>query len=221
MTVQTHVGGQSLQLRPERAVFWPAQTAVLVADVHLGKDQVFRRQGLAVPAGVLSADLLRLSTLIEKTRAERLIVLGDWVHAPPRPEDPWPDEIKRWRQRHSSLSLELVQGNHDRSLAPWLADWQMTNHRDRLVLAELVLVHEWHQRLSEPGISGHLHPGVVIRAGHDRLRLPAFLQGGEHLVMPAFGRFTGLMDCTDFPTEKSWAITDKKVMALPPARKRA
>ncbi len=215
MTVSLNLGSHQLQLRAERAVFWAAQSCLLVADVHLGKDQVFRDQGLAVPAGVLQADLRRLSALLEDTRAERLIVLGDWVHAPPHPDDQWPQDIRAWRDSHQSLSLELVQGNHDRALASWLAHWQMTDHLDRLKLAGLTLVHEWDKRLTGPSLSGHLHPGAVIRAGHERLRLPAFLRGGEHLVLPAFGRFTGLMDCPAFPTQATWAIAGDEVIALP------
>jgi len=215
MTLSLDLGSHALQLCPERAVFWPAQSCVLVADVHLGKDQVFRQQGLAVPAGVLKADLLRLSALLETTGAERLIVLGDWVHAPPQPDDQWPEEIRAWRDDHQSLSLELVQGNHDRALAPWLSYWQMTDHLYRLELDGLTLVHEWDEQLSGPSISGHLHPGAVIRTGHERLRLPAFLRGGNHLVLPAFGRFTGLMNYPAFPTEKTWAIAGDEVIALP------
>jgi len=215
MTEQIKLGHHDLLLYPQRAAFLPSHQTLLVADVHLGKDQVFRRQGVAVPAGVLAADLKRLSELILTTGCERLIVLGDWVHAPPRADDVWPDDIKTWRKKHQALSLELVEGNHDRSLAGWLDDWGMRVHGESLDLDGLLLIHAWQQTLAGPGISGHLHPGASMRAGHERVRLPAFLKAGQHLVLPAFGRFTGLMDCPDFPVEQCWAVAGNRVFFLP------
>ncbi|MEE4639798.1 MAG: ligase-associated DNA damage response endonuclease PdeM [Wenzhouxiangella sp.] len=216
MSARIDLGGHRLELRPERALFWPEQRTLLVADVHLGKDQVFRRQGLAVPAGVVGEELRRLDQLLDTTRAERLIVLGDWVHAPPRSGDRWPLEVLEWRRRHRGLSVELVQGNHDRLLGHWLREWHMVDHAERLVIGGLSLVHEWLADQHSAGVSGHLHPGVQIRSGHERVRLPAFLRGDDHLVLPAFGRFTGLMERTVFPATQRWVIAGDSVLSLPP-----
>jgi DNA ligase-associated metallophosphoesterase len=220
MKATIELGNETLTLHPAHAVVCAEQRAVLVADVHLGKDQVFRNQGVAVPSGVLQSDLARLSALVEETGAERLIVLGDWVHAPPRQGDAWPNEIRAWRGQHRSLSVELVEGNHDRDLSRWLEDWNIVDHGSRIKLGGLTLVHEWHTGLTGPGISGHLHPGAVIRSGHERVRLPAFLKSNDHLVLPAFGRFTGLMDCPAFPAREQWVIAESSVLPLP-IRKRA
>nr|WP_275401540.1 ligase-associated DNA damage response endonuclease PdeM [Wenzhouxiangella limi] len=209
------MAGHRLELRCERALFWPERKTLLVADVHLGKDQVFRQQGLAVPAGVVSDDLRRLGALVENTGATRLIILGDLVHAPPRPGDLWPMEIGAWRAQHPALSVGLVQGNHDRALSAWLAQWEIVDHGQLLDLDGLALVHEWQPDRACPGISGHLHPGVAVHAGHERVRLPAFLLGAGHLVLPAFGRFTGLMDRPAFPTEQRWVIAGDRVLRLP------
>ncbi|MFW5816627.1 MAG: ligase-associated DNA damage response endonuclease PdeM [Wenzhouxiangella sp.] len=216
MSAWIELAGHRLELRCERALFWPERKTLLAADVHLGKDQVLRQQGLAVPAGVVGADLRRLDRLLAKTRAERLIILGDLVHAPPRPGDPWPMEIGAWRVRHSALMVGLVQGNHDRALTRWLAEWKIVDHGLLLDLDGLSLVHEWQPGRACPGISGHLHPGAVIHAGHERVRLPAFLLGADHLVLPAFGRFTGLMDRPAFPTEQRWVIAGDRVLSLSP-----
>lgn len=209
------LAGHSLQLLPERAAFWPDQRALLLADVHLGKDQVFRRSGMAVPSGVVEADLARIDALIERTGAQRLIVLGDWVHAPPVPGDEWTDEITRWRQAHGNLPIDLILGNHDRALAPWLVAWQISGHEPWLELDGLRLVHDWKDANGKPGVSGHLHPGAIIQNRRQRLRLPAFLLGEEHLVLPAFGRFTGLMTEFDFPAISRIAIAGERLIELP------
>ena len=209
------LAGHSLVLLPERAAYWPTQRALLLADVHLGKDQVFRRSGIAVPVGMLAADLQRIDTLLEATAAERLIVLGDWVHAPPRPDDAWPEQVTRWRQGHRSLSMDLVLGNHDRALAPWLERWHIGIHRPWLDVDGLRLVHDWTETRGQAGISGHLHPGAIVKNRRQRLRLPAFLLAEDHLVLPAFGSFTGLMTEPDFPTRRCFAVAGERLVELP------
>ncbi len=216
MSAVVELAGQRLELLAERAVWWPARRALLLADVHLGKDQVFRRAGIAVPAGVLADDLARIDALIARTRAERLIVLGDWVHAPPNHADDWPELIARWRRRPQAPGIDLILGNHDRALEAWMERWRIQAHR-RLDLDGLCLVHEWTDAAADAGMSGHLHPGAVLKDGRQRLRLPAFLMSRDHLVLPAFGRFTGLMVEPDFPTEQAWVIAGDRVLPLPTA----
>ena len=209
----------ALELLPDRAVWWPDQRSLLVADVHLGKDQVFRRRGLAVPAGVLEQDLERLTLLIEEKNAERLIILGDLIHAPPHVDDDWPDRIGQWRADHDDIDMDLVLGNHDRDLTMWLHQWQIDGHDQVLELDGLHLMHEWRPRLRAPGLSGHLHPGARLKTRREQLRLPAFLldrsPDREHLVLPAFGRFTGLMDEVDFPWDRRYVTTGERVLPLP------
>ena len=209
------LAGHRLELMADRAVWWPAQEALLVADVHLGKDQVFRRQGLAVPSGVLQQDLERLEQLLEDTGAARLIILGDLVHAPPRAGDRWPDEIGQWRAGLADIDMDLVLGNHDRELRVWLHQWQIEAHSEGLELDGLALVHEWNRALKQPGLSGHLHPGVRLRTRREQLLLPAFLLGADHLILPAFGRFTGLMDPVPFPSARRFVVAGQRVLELP------
>lgn len=213
--IRIQLADQQLELLPERAVFWPRQHTLLLADVHLGKDQVFRRSGVAVPAGVLAADLARIDALLYRTGAERLIVLGDWVHAPPQPGEDWPAQIMTWRASHPTLAIDLVLGNHDRALERWLERWGICGHPTWLDLGGLRLVHEWTDAGGQPGLSGHLHPGALIRHGRQRMRLPAFLLGAQHLILPAFGRFTGLMEHSTFEAEQCWVIAGNQVLPAP------
>lgn len=213
--MQIELGPARLTLLPDRAVHWPGQNALLVADVHLGKDHVFRRQGVAVPAGVLEQDLSRLSTLVRETRAERLVILGDWVHAPPEHDEAWAEDIAAWCAVMAPLKIDLILGNHDRHLDGWLTRWGIDGHGDRLELGGLNLLHEWTPDTTGPSLSGHLHPGVRIRSAREHLRLPAFLRAPDHLVLPAFGRFTGMMEIDHFPATERYVTTGRQVLKLP------
>ena len=69
------IGGESLWMHPERALLWPAQNALLVADTHFGKSRIFRRHGIPVPAGADLHDRERLRALLRESAASRLFVL--------------------------------------------------------------------------------------------------------------------------------------------------
>lgn len=206
------LAGHELLLRPERAVWWPARRTAVVADVHLGKDQVFRRAGIAIPAAVLGAELDALDSLIQQTRCERLLVLGDLVHAPPADGEAWPDSILNWRARHAQLTIDLVLGNHDRDLAPWLREWRIGAHAEPLEIEGLKMFHEIDAENPVAGMSGHLHPVAWLRSGREKVRLPAFARRRDHLVLPAFGRFTGGFDGLHHDTWNLLAVVGDRVV---------
>lgn len=202
--MKIELSGHDFELLPERAVWWPLRRTVIVADVHLGKDQVFRRAGVAIPAAVLDAELAALDAVVEATACERLLVLGDLVHAPPVEGEDWPRRIEGWRKRRSQLAVDLVLGNHDRGLGGWLRDWRIAARDDPYSLDGLTFRHELHDGTRpDAGMSGHLHPVGWLRSGRERMRFPAFARHGDHLVLPAFGRFTGGFDGLD---ERDWQL---------------
>lgn len=101
------LGPAALVLLADRAVFWPAQSLLLIADLHLGKGDVFRRHGIAVPRGGTSQDLARLDRLLAMTVARRLLLLGDVVHGPINTAH-WQEQWLAWRKRHAGLSVQAA-----------------------------------------------------------------------------------------------------------------
>jgi len=212
--MRIELAGQDLELLPEGAAWWPSQNALLVADLHLGKDQVFRRHGMAVPAAVLDGELERLDQLLSAHPARELLILGDLVHAPPEAGECWPEAIRRWRGRHARLEIGVVVGNHDRALTSQLEGWSMANLGQRHEREGLVLVHETSLEQLQPGLSGHVHPVAPIRSGRERIRLPVFARRDDHLILPAFGRFTGGHDLSSEPAWQCLAAAGHRVIEL-------
>ena len=68
--------GESLVLLGERALYWPTRQALLIADLHLGKADVFRRAGIALPSGGTGEDLNRLQALLDRYACREL-----WIPA--------------------------------------------------------------------------------------------------------------------------------------------
>ncbi|MDX1550111.1 MAG: metallophosphoesterase, partial [Lysobacter spongiicola] len=111
--LMVEVAGERLELLADRALHWPTRRRLLVADLHLGKGDVFRRAGIALPRGGTSHDLERLARLVAATRAEELWVLGDLLHGPVH-ETAWQHAWRGWRAAHASLRVASLVGNHDR-----------------------------------------------------------------------------------------------------------
>ena len=65
----------------ERAVYWERARTLLVADPHFGKAAAFRAAGVLVPRGTTGETLSRLDAALDRTRAERIVFLGDFLHA--------------------------------------------------------------------------------------------------------------------------------------------
>lgn len=209
------LAGAPLQLLEQRAILWPATRTLLLADVHLGKGAAFRRAGLAVPAGSTASDLARLDALVEQHLPERLLVLGDLVHAAfAGPETWWPD-FDAFRARHPGLWIQVVRGNHDRGLvgAPgrWALDWV----GGRLVEPPFVFAHEPTDDPRGYVLAGHLHPVLRLRSAADRARLPVFWLRARMGVLPSFGSFTGGHPIRPTAGERLVAVTPEGLIAVP------
>ena len=75
-TLATTLAGERMLLLAQRALYWPRERTLFVADVHLGKAAAFRAGGVPVPRGATASDLSRLTALLAGTGARRLVASG-------------------------------------------------------------------------------------------------------------------------------------------------
>jgi len=214
--LDTVVGGERVALHAERALHWPRERTVFVADVHLGKAAAFRAGGVPLPRGSTAADLARLTRLIEHTHAARLVVLGDFLHARAGRVSALSDTFVAWRQRHAATDVVLVRGNHDARAGDPPADWGVRCVDEPYALAPFLACHKTTAPPTGYALCGHLHPGVRIHgSGEQSARLPCFVIGARRAILPAFGRFTGLAEFERQPGERIVAIAGGALFALP------
>ncbi|MEO1594660.1 MAG: ligase-associated DNA damage response endonuclease PdeM [Pseudomonadota bacterium] len=195
--VDVDVAGETLLLLPERAAAWPAMRTMIVADWHLGKAAVFGSRGLAIPDGDTTRDFETLGRLIARHAPERLLVLGDLMHAPPRPGDDWPQQLAAWLAGFPGLEFSVVAGNHDRvpaSALPAGLDARIRWYDDHLDEGPFRFAHEPEAADGRYVLAGHLHPTRRLVMGADRVRAPAFWFRDHWAVLPAYGGFTGGMN---------------------------
>ncbi len=185
-SVRIELQGETVELHGDRALYWPRLQRLLIADLHLGKADVFRRAGIGLPRGGTAHDLLRLSSLIDTTRAQAVWILGDVLHGA-APEAAWRIPWETWRARHRDVHVAALNGNHDRALAKAGLNIQLLG--PGVEDAMFALRHEPHAHSSSHVICGHLHP--VIALPGIRRRFPCFWSKQGMTVLPAFSQFTG------------------------------
>jgi uncharacterized protein len=206
---------QEICLSPDRCLFWEAQKALIVSDLHFGKTGHFRKSGIAVPQTVYKEDMQRLMHLLQYFKPEELIVVGDFFHSSANKEL---DLFLKWRADFESLHITLVKGNHDILKETWYKQADISIVNDCLTKGPFIFAHD--PEACEPSegqylFSGHIHPGICISGmGRQSLRLPCFYFTETYAVLPAFSRFTGLATIRPKEDETVFAIADKKIIQL-------
>lgn len=176
--------GEDLLARSSGALWWPAQQTLVVADLHLGRSARYARRGGALLPPFGDTDTLaRLAAEIAALDPARVVSLGDAFD-----DDLAANElatletavITRLAARRDWL---WIAGNHDpRPNAPDLPGAWLPDLPGTIALR--------HIAATGPDISGHMHPSTRL-AGR---RFRCFVLGQTHLILPAFGTYTGGLD---------------------------
>lgn len=206
------VGEEELVLLPEKALWLPEYKALLLADLHLGKAGHFRKHGLGIPSDGGKHDLSRLDSLVEIVNPECLYLLGDLFHS---------DINEEWNAVHdwfTSVQCRkvLVEGNHDifQEKIYLKAGLEVMKVK---TLGQLILTHEPMENVPAGflNIAGHIHPGVKLQGkARQSLRLPCFHRQKSQLILPAFGRLTGLYLLPPKEGDEIFAIADDQVIQV-------
>lgn len=205
---------------PHRCAHWPARRTLIAADLHLGKCDTLRAAGLSMPArvaaGVLEEQLARLARAIAATGAERLLIVGDLLHAPTGLTDEMVSAVAAWR-RSLDVQVTLVTGNHDRRVERIRETWGIELIDGALREGPFVFVHDPAEAPDAADVfawCGHIHPTVRLASGVDGLKLPCFVFDRRAAVLPAFSRFTAGAPVGFQPGRRLFAIADDCVIPL-------
>ncbi|WP_425615758.1 ligase-associated DNA damage response endonuclease PdeM [Anatilimnocola sp. NA78] len=202
--------GEQLVLLPQRAVWWPARQSLFIADPHFGKAATFRAANIPLPEGS-DADLQRLDQLIEQTRPNSLIVLGDLLHARAGRCATLFERIRQWRQRHRSLHMQLVIGNHDVRAGLPPADWEIECVAEPAAGGSFQWCHYPPFAVTQPALAGHLHPKFKQYRAGDLVVAPCFLLRANSLVLPAFSSFVDSLAIDHQPGDVFFVIADDSI----------
>lgn len=179
---------ENLTLTNQRVMYWSRKNALILSDLHLGKAAHFRRNGIPMPVQVSLQDINRLEFLINYYQPEKLIIVGDLIHAGINLEL---DLFRNLIQKYPQVNFILIKGNHDRISENELNLLGIYEIYKELIIDDLHFIH--HPENSDNyTISGHIHPGVNIEFATKRMRFPCYTISKNQLILPAFSTFTGL-----------------------------
>lgn len=184
--------GETFAASPEGALHWPAQDALLVADLHLEKASWFARLGQFLPPYDSVATLIALSAIVRDTGARKLFCLGDSFHdrfGCDRLSDQARDLLLEMTSR---LEWTWILGNHDLGFADHCGGILI----EELPVAGIVLRHEADRHDCRPEISGHYHPKYRVNVRGRHVSRRCFVASDTKLILPAFGSLTGGLDAS-------------------------
>jgi len=189
----------------------PDHDVLIVSDLHFGKVEHFRKNGIALPPTAARKGIEKLYELIQAVDARRVIFLGDLFHSDYN--NAWP-AFKDMIASLPDYKFELVLGNHDILETSLYSGMNLTYC---IELNNLILTHEPMDVIVEGkyNLCGHIHPGVRLSGkGRQSVKIPCFYFGKEMGIMPAFGTFTGTHVLKPMEGDKVFVVQDKMVIEV-------
>lgn len=190
------INGQLVGLHDSGVLWWPDESTLIVADLHMEKGSSFAKRGIMLPPYDTGATLEKLAAVMDAFDPARVICLGDSFHdADGSDRLPAP-----YRAMLTTLQLNRewiwVTGNHD-PIAPVRLCGETV---DEITIGPLSFRHEPIETIGSDEtrgeICGHLHPAARVRRFGRSIRRACFVTDGSRLVLPAFGALTGGLNVT-------------------------
>lgn len=176
------------------ALFWPAQSLLLVADLHLEKGSAYAARGWFLPPHDSVETLGRLEKALEETGARKVAALGDSFHDKHGTVRLSGEARDKLASMIGAVEWLWITGNHDGESAGDMGGMVVVEAR----VEGIALRHEAQVSTPGPEISGHFHPKVSlpVRVGRRPSR-PCFARFGDRLILPAYGAYTGGLSVDD------------------------
>lgn len=204
---------ETVTLTNQRVVYWQKEQVLILSDLHIGKTAHFRKSGIAVPSHVLQKDLERLKQLIIYFKPKQLLIVGDLFHAE------FNQDVKifqTWIAQFLSLEITLIKGNHDKNAFELYENLNINIFSNSLFFNPFTFIHNIKSTTKNIFyISGHTHPGVLIKGrGRQKIKLPCFQVSEHQLILPAFSLFTGLNTKNPPNLCVNYAFTDAQIFKV-------
>ena len=184
--------GHEWHLTRSGALFWRAENALLVADLHLEKASFFASHGQMLPPYDSRETLERLALALRETGARRVFCLGDSFHDAAGAGRLEPYAAGMLAALTRATDWVWITGNHDTAL-----DTPFGTVMDELAVSGIALRHEARPGETAPELSGHFHPKLRLTVRGRHIARPCAVRSETRMILPAFGTLTGGMNAKD------------------------
>jgi uncharacterized protein len=188
-----HICGKSFLAHKFGALYWPAERALIVSDLHLEKGSAYAARGQMLPPYDTRETLRKLAVLIDRYQPETVISLGDSLHDSGGALRMNATDIESLHMLQEDRDWIWITGNHDPRIDRALQGYVT----EEIVVGGIALRHEPRAGAATHEIAGHFHPAARLVMHGTSLRRPCFVGNRLRLVMPAFGAFTGGLNILD------------------------
>jgi hypothetical protein len=169
--------------------------ALIIADLHLGIEEMLNRQGVMLPRFNFRETKKTLEKIFAQIKPETVIINGDLKHEfGSISEQEWSEVIDmlRFMQQHCK-KIVLIKGNHDTILGP-IAKWENLKIEEEGVFLRKSGAFVTHGetipkspefKKAKTVVIGHEHPAITIREQYKREQFKCFLVGkfkGKQLI---------------------------------------
>ncbi|ACK49243.1 conserved hypothetical protein [Methylocella silvestris BL2] len=178
---------------PSGALFWPRESLLVVADLHLEKGSAFAARGVLLPPYDTAATLAVLAILIGFYQPRRIVALGDSFHDSGAGDRLNPGDRCALAMLQRGRDWIWIAGNHDPAPPAGLAGEAL----DELAIGSILFRHEPSAARGRGEIAGHLHPAAKLSGRGGSVRGRSFVSDGSRCVLPAFGAFAGGLNVRD------------------------
>ncbi len=175
-------------------------SVLVLADVHIGYEEVLNKQGVLVPRTQFEEIMKRVESIFKHMKGkkiDRIIVNGDLKHEfGSISEQEWRNTLKflDLLARHCN-EIILIKGNHDSILGP-IARKRNVKTMDNIIIGDALITHgnmipnkELLKKASTI-IIGHEHPAISLKDGPKTETYKCFLKGKykrrDLIVQPSF-----------------------------------
>lgn len=192
------------------ALYWPAERALIVADLHLEKGSAFASRGRMLPPYDTRETLQRLAEVIDRYDTPTVVALGDSFHDVDGPKRMHEEDRASLAMIQEHCEWIWITGNHDPDIAA-----SVGGHVRREIAVEgITFRHEPGAAHTTHEVAGHLHPAARVALNGHVMRRPCFIGNGLRLVLPAFGSYAGGLNVLDAAFEPLYAAGSTAVWML-------
>jgi DNA ligase-associated metallophosphoesterase len=187
------VAGIALLADCAGALYWPDESLLVVADLHLEKGSSYATRGVLLPPYDTVATLARLNALVARYAPRFVVALGDSFHDNGGPQRVSDDDRAMLGALQRGRDWIWIAGNHDPEPVRDLGGVSAA----MFGVGPLVFRHAPEREIADGEIAGHLHPVARVNGRGRTVSRRCFATDGKRMVMPAFGAYAGGLNVRD------------------------